>query len=111
MVPALRVIHTHSSTYECHHPLCAHMSQLIAMYMKKGKTKDRTAVTFLSGMLPNPKDLQGLKFQQFSHSANTVLFLSAVSVPGAFLRHSIKFSWLLYNIVHSSLFIIKAKLC
>lgn len=110
VVPALRLIHTHSSTCECHHPLCcAHMSQLIAMYMKRRKTKDPTAVTFLSGMLPNPKDLQGLKFQQFSHGANTVLFLSAVSVPGAFLRHRIKFSWLSCNIVHSSLFYNKSQ--
>lgn len=88
--------------------LCPHVTAHCNV-MKRRKTKDPTAVTFLSGMLPNPKDLQGLKFQQFSHSANTVLFLSAVSVPGAFLRHRIKFSWLSCNIVHSSLFYNKSQ--
>lgn len=93
-----------SAVPSCHNPLNVTTHCNVYGHMKRRKTEDSAAVRFLSAMLPNPEDVQGLKFQQLSHSANTVLLLSTVTVPAAFLRHSIKFSWLSFNIVHSSLF-------
>lgn len=51
-----------SAVPACHNPL--HVTAHYNVYgrMKRRKTEDPDAIRFLSGMLPNPEDLQGLKF-------------------------------------------------